>query len=90
MLSGLMHGMHLLLLVLVPVGRVVLGILWHHSAHLLRIVLLILSMGPHVCRHRGIGAIMPPLRRLHGHLLPIRHVVLIHVGGDGCVAAITA
>ena len=78
-LSRLMHVVHLLLLVWVPVGGILLGVLWHHSAHLLGVVLLIGMVRPHMRRHRGVGAIMPPLRGLHGHLLPIRHMVLIHL-----------
>jgi hypothetical protein len=85
----LMHRMNmLLLLVMVPVWSVLLRILGHHWPHLLSIVRGIARHRPHMRRHGGIGAIMPTLGRLHGHMLPIRHVVWVHgglcLGGSYC------
>jgi len=83
MRSWLMHRMHVLLLLLirVPVGRILLRVLRHHRPHVLSIIWLIARMRPHVrvWRQRGVGAIVPSLGLLHGHGLPVRHVVGIHV-----------
>ena len=46
---------------------------------MLRVVGLILLVRPHVRRHRCVRTIVPAWRRLHGHGLPIRHVVRIHI-----------
>jgi hypothetical protein len=50
LLAWVVHGMHLLLLI-VPVGGILLWILGHHGRHVLGIVRLIARMGPHVRRH---------------------------------------
>ena len=76
----LVHRMHMMLLVAVPVRVVMLRILLgHHWPHLLWVVGLIAGMRPHWRRHVVVLAIMPPLRRLHGQwVLPIWVVVLLH------------
>ena len=78
MWSRLMHRMHLLVVVRIPIRCIMLGILGHDRAHLLRIILRIARMRSHMGWHRGIRAIMTSLARLHGHLLPIGHVILVH------------
>jgi hypothetical protein len=76
----LVHRIHRLLRIWIPVLRILLRIRRHHGTHvLLGIVRLLVARMPHMWRHRGVGAIMPSRRRLHGHRLPIRHVVWIHV-----------
>lgn len=42
--SRLMHGMHLLLLVRIPICSILLRILWHHGTHVLRKVWLVARM----------------------------------------------
>ena len=83
-----MHRMHVGLLISVPVRRILLRILGHHRSHMLLIVWLVRRVRPHGRRHGCVGAIVPPLRRLHGHgMLPIGKMILLH--GSGQVALTT-
>ena len=75
-----LHMMHVGLLIAIPILRVLLGILRHHRRHMLRIVWLILRMWPHGRLHGCIRAILPPSRGLHGHVLPIWMMILLHDG----------
>jgi hypothetical protein len=51
----LMHGMHMLLLVGIPVGRILWWILRHYRAHvLLGVIWWIARMRPHLRGHRGV------------------------------------
>jgi hypothetical protein len=85
-----MHGMHMRLLISIPIGLVLLRILGHHGRHLLLVVRRVLVMRPHGRRHVGICAILPPLRH-HGHgRLPVRKVILLHGCDGGAFRGISA
>lgn len=76
-----MHRMHVVLWISVPVRcRVRLRILGDHGRHLLWVELLIPRKRSHGRWNRNIGAVMTPLRRLHGQrmVLPIREVIVLH------------
>lgn len=74
-----MHGMHGMLLIAIPIRRVGLRVLGHHGPHLLWVERLIARVLPHGRWDGGVGAFMPPRRRLHGHgVLPILMMILLH------------